>query len=101
MVQYKPWNCGSRIKIEKVAQYKAGDTDIWEYEFKVEVGRMMVLVVKLSYFVVEYDGLAAARLENININTLLAKEGGGDLDQSVDMVNKGVLIIIILGRCTL
>ena len=66
---------------------------------KVEVG-WMVMVVKLSYFVVEYDGLAPARLENITINTLLAK-GGADLDGSVKMAKEDVLIIMILGRCTL
>ena len=39
---------------------------------KVEVV-WMVVVVLLSYFVVEYDGLAPTRLENTTINTLLAK----------------------------
>ena len=43
-------------------------------------------MVKLSYFVVEYDGLAPARLENTTINTLLAK---GDLDESVNFCDLG------------
>ena len=47
---------------------------------KVEV--VWMVVVLLSYFVVEYDGLAPTRLENTTINTLLA-EGDGDLDGSV------------------
>ena len=44
----------------------------------------MVLVL-LSYFVVEYDGLAPTGLDNTTINILLTK-GDGDLDGSINLL---------------
>ena len=43
------------------------------------------MVVLLSYFVVEYDGLAPTGLDNTTINILLTK-GDGDLDGSINFL---------------
>ena len=60
------------------------------------------MVVLLSYFVVEYDGLAPTGLDNTTINILLTK-GDGDLDGSINfltmlrsLVKENVWIIMIM-----
>ena len=67
------------------------------------------MVVLLSYFVVEYDGLAPTGLDNTTINILLTK-GDGDLDGSIIFFDNVVVIgerkcldnndNAGLGRCT-